>query len=269
MPGRSAGCPGRSVSFTPHTGEPLPDPGPWEETAEISFHSPTGEMVLHSLAGDAADPLALAAGPGGYRLRVSARGRDTAVDATVDRIVEWYRIDCWPAPPQPPALVRAGDRYGAARRAMPSSGTPRSPATVRYGRRPWHTTSSNAPNTATAPGDRKARRTRRDRCAVPSDGRPVPMKPMNSRVGAEPTGPVPGAYGTRPSRGGRSGAGIRARPRTGRTPVGVTERFRWRGSPGEALIGNQEGPDAMRPVSARFIVRSNRACEACTGSASV
>ncbi|OKH90980.1 hypothetical protein [Streptomyces uncialis] len=112
-----------SVSFAPHTGEPALAPGQWEEIAEISFHSPTGEVVLHSLTGDGTDPLPLAAGPGDYRLRVAARGRDTAVDTTVETVVEWYRIDCWPAPPQPPALVRTGDRYGADQRAVPRSAT--------------------------------------------------------------------------------------------------------------------------------------------------
>ncbi|MFJ4768542.1 hypothetical protein ACIP88_05400 [Streptomyces uncialis] len=112
-----------SVSFTSHDGEPRLAPGPWEEIAEISFRSLSGEVVLHPVAGDAAARSRLASGPGDYRLRVSARGRDTAVDAAVETIVEWYRIDCWPAPPQPPALVRAGDRYGAHQRAMPRSAT--------------------------------------------------------------------------------------------------------------------------------------------------
>jgi hypothetical protein len=36
-------------------------------------------------------------GPGHYRLRVHARGRDTAVDLSPDEITEWYLIQAWPA----------------------------------------------------------------------------------------------------------------------------------------------------------------------------
>ncbi|MCP3821896.1 hypothetical protein NLX86_28530 [Streptomyces sp. A3M-1-3] len=82
--------------------EPEPAAGNWEEIAEISLHSPSGKVIVHALMGDEADvPTLAASGAGDYRLRVHARGRDTAVDVAVEEIVEWYLIQCWPAPAGP------------------------------------------------------------------------------------------------------------------------------------------------------------------------
>ncbi|MEU8470568.1 hypothetical protein AB0F30_22160, partial [Streptomyces sp. NPDC029006] len=41
-------------------------------------------------------------GPGDYRLRIHARGRDTAIDLAPDDVTEWYLIQVWPAPPRKP-----------------------------------------------------------------------------------------------------------------------------------------------------------------------
>lgn len=58
-------------------------------------------------------------GPGAYRLRVHARGRDRAVDHTVmDDVVEFYLIQSWPAARQDALLVKATDGYGAQVRAQ-------------------------------------------------------------------------------------------------------------------------------------------------------
>ncbi|WP_229877020.1 hypothetical protein [Streptomyces bluensis] len=45
-------------------------------------------------------------GPGDYRLRVHARGRDTAVDLAPDELTEWYLIQAWPAPARDVAVLR-------------------------------------------------------------------------------------------------------------------------------------------------------------------
>ncbi|WP_194238598.1 hypothetical protein [Streptomyces spongiae] len=47
------------------------------------------------------------------RLRIHARGRDTAVDLAPDEVTEWYLIQAWPAPVQDANVLRQTDSYGA------------------------------------------------------------------------------------------------------------------------------------------------------------
>lgn len=56
-------------------------------------------------------------GPGHYRLRVHARGRNTAVDLSPDESTEWYLIQAWPAAAREARVLRQTDRYGASVRA--------------------------------------------------------------------------------------------------------------------------------------------------------
>ncbi|MGW1727666.1 hypothetical protein ACWCQK_32720 [Streptomyces sp. NPDC002306] len=73
---------------------------------------------------DPADLPSLASrGPGQYRLRVHALGRDTAVDESTDDNVESYLIQSWPAAHQDALLVKATDAYGAQVRAQPANDT--------------------------------------------------------------------------------------------------------------------------------------------------
>ncbi|MQS35128.1 hypothetical protein FFZ77_05690 [Streptomyces katsurahamanus] len=65
-------------------------------------------------------------GPGDYRVRVHARGRDTAVDRTPGELTEWYLLQVWPAPAQPPHVLTANDQYGTTQRAA----VPDSDATI-------------------------------------------------------------------------------------------------------------------------------------------
>ncbi|MEU4490194.1 hypothetical protein AB0H94_35885 [Streptomyces purpurascens] len=98
-----------------------PDPAPgWEEIAEISCRSSSGELLVTPFTDDPADLPSLASqGPGSYRLRVHACGRDRAVDqATVDEVVETYLIQSWPAAHEDALLVKATDTYGAQVRAQ-------------------------------------------------------------------------------------------------------------------------------------------------------
>jgi hypothetical protein len=112
------------VTVEPHSQRPDPAPG-WEEIAEISCHSLSGEVFVTSFMDDPADLPSLASqGPGSYRLRVHARGRDRAVDqTTVDEVVESYLIQSWPAAHQDALLVKATDTYGAQVRAQPADDT--------------------------------------------------------------------------------------------------------------------------------------------------
>lgn len=112
------------VTVEPHAEQPEAAPG-WEEIVEISCHSPSGRLSVTPLMDGPADLPSLASrGPGDYRLRVHARGRDRAVDQSmVDEVVEAYLIQCWPAPHQDARLVKASDAYGAQVRAQPGDDT--------------------------------------------------------------------------------------------------------------------------------------------------
>ncbi|MGA5207833.1 hypothetical protein [Streptomyces variegatus] len=112
------------VTVEPYAQAPEPAPG-WEEIAEISCHSSSGELLVTSFMDDPADLPSLASqGPGPYRLRVHARGRDRAVDqTTVAEVVESYLIQSWPAAHQDTLLVKATDAYGAQVRAQPADDT--------------------------------------------------------------------------------------------------------------------------------------------------
>ncbi|MER5472620.1 hypothetical protein ABZX90_41920 [Streptomyces sp. NPDC002935] len=102
-------------------------PGPvagWEEVAEMPCHSPSGAVLVTLMTDDPADLPSLASrGPGPYRLRVHALGRDTVVDQTTDDVVESYLIQSWPAAHQDALLVKATDAYGAQVRARPAGDT--------------------------------------------------------------------------------------------------------------------------------------------------
>ncbi|MFE7167117.1 hypothetical protein [Streptomyces sp. NPDC057616] len=112
------------VTVERHSQRPDPAPG-WEEIAEISCHSPSGQVLVTPLMDDPLELPSLASqGPGAYRLRVHARSRDSAVDqTTVDDVVESYLIQSWPAAYQDALLVKATDAYGAQVRAREADDT--------------------------------------------------------------------------------------------------------------------------------------------------
>ncbi|MET9118830.1 hypothetical protein ABZX38_32130 [Streptomyces longwoodensis] len=91
----------------------------WQEILEFSAHSVSGELMVRGLMADPDEELPVLSfnGPGDYRLRVHARGRDTAVDLVPEELTEWYLIQAWPAPPTPVTVLRQSDNYGASLRA--------------------------------------------------------------------------------------------------------------------------------------------------------
>ncbi|MFF4845563.1 hypothetical protein [Streptomyces collinus] len=103
------------VTITQHTSAPQPDGGPWNEIVELSLHSASGKLMVRGLMDDLDEELPVLSfnGPGDYRLRIHARGRDTATDLAPDEITEWYLIQTWPAPPQDASVLRQTDGYGA------------------------------------------------------------------------------------------------------------------------------------------------------------
>jgi hypothetical protein len=111
------------VTVTLHETEPAPAPAPgnddWQEIVEISAHSASGDLMVRGMMDDLDEdlPLLSFSGPGDYRLRIHARGRDTAVDLAPDEVTEWYLIQAWPAPAAPVTVLRQNDGYGASVRA--------------------------------------------------------------------------------------------------------------------------------------------------------
>ncbi|MEV7817522.1 hypothetical protein AB0P05_43865 [Streptomyces flaveolus] len=103
------------VTVTCHTQAPQPGDEVWEEIVEVSLHSVSGELMVRGLMDDLDEelPVLSFAGPGDYRLRIHARGRDTAIDLAPDEVTEWYLIQVWPALPQDVAVIRQTDTYGA------------------------------------------------------------------------------------------------------------------------------------------------------------
>ncbi|WP_435279384.1 hypothetical protein [Streptomyces sp. 1222.5] len=103
------------VTVTLHSRAPdTPDTG-WEEIVEVSLYSVSGELMVRGLMDDLDEDLPVLSfgGPGDYRLRMHARGRDTATDLTPTEITEWYLIQVWPAPARDAAILCRTDSYGA------------------------------------------------------------------------------------------------------------------------------------------------------------
>ncbi|MFI2429803.1 hypothetical protein ACH5A7_38030 [Streptomyces sp. NPDC018955] len=103
------------VTVTLHDTRPEPDTNGWQEIVEVSAHSASGDLMVRGIMDDLDEELPVLSfnGPGDYRLRVHARGRDTAVDLAPDEVTEWYLIQAWSAPAQPVTVLRQSDSYGA------------------------------------------------------------------------------------------------------------------------------------------------------------
>ncbi|WP_328884737.1 hypothetical protein [Streptomyces sp. NBC_00299] len=112
------------VTVTLHDIEPAPDDGGWQEIMEISTHSASSELMVRGMMDDLDEELPVLSfdGPGDYRLRVHARGRDTAVDLAPDEVTEWYLIQAWPAPAAEVTVLRQTDGYGASVHALITTG---------------------------------------------------------------------------------------------------------------------------------------------------
>ena len=104
------------------TAEVWPDRPPpldvtgWDEVVEINLPTSEGAVQVATLFGEdvsPAFPLLTPQGPGTYRLRVFARGRDQNIDGTAFEPTEEYVVQIWPSPPAPETTLAARDRYGA------------------------------------------------------------------------------------------------------------------------------------------------------------
>jgi hypothetical protein len=70
----------------------------WDDVAEVEFDAPAGKVRVTPLFLDPVPEIGfLTSGPGTYRVRVHARGRDLARNRYVDSPTEEYLIQVWPA----------------------------------------------------------------------------------------------------------------------------------------------------------------------------
>jgi hypothetical protein len=96
-------------------GQPLRIDWGWDEVVEVTLHASVGDVNVASIMGigmPPSYPRLTPQGPGDYRIRVHARGRDTDIDGTAFEPFEEYLIQLWPAPSAPEKIYKATDRYG-------------------------------------------------------------------------------------------------------------------------------------------------------------
>lgn len=122
------------ATATPLTGPP---PGPaddvWEEIVEVSVHAPKGRLQIESLERGPAEGLASLSpvGPGWYRLRVHARGRNILPDKVSAEPVEDYLLLAWPAPHSDADIMQTSARIDHAIAHTQNMPKPQPPAPTR------------------------------------------------------------------------------------------------------------------------------------------
>lgn len=86
----------------------------WDEVVEVSMSSDRGLVRVTAGMSRSPDlPAITAAGPGHYRVRLHARGRDTAPDLVAFEPAEDYLLVAWPGPTTPEIVYKQTDAYGA------------------------------------------------------------------------------------------------------------------------------------------------------------
>lgn len=111
----------------------------WDEVIEVSLEAMAGSVTVATPMADAPDlPVLISTGPGHYRIRVHARGRDTAPDVVAFEPSEEYLLTAWPGQPAPEAVYRQTDQYGAGLRSttFQQTGQPELTAHTEAKRRP-------------------------------------------------------------------------------------------------------------------------------------
>jgi hypothetical protein len=92
----------------------------WDEVVEVPFTSESGQVLLAEWDGPGHEDLGslVAAGPGSYRLRVHARGRDQAhaIHTAPEEPLEEHLLITWPTPPANETILKQTDHYGALHR---------------------------------------------------------------------------------------------------------------------------------------------------------
>jgi hypothetical protein len=110
----------------------------WDEVVEVTVAFATGQAHVTEWGGTPRRelPNLARAGPGSYRLRCHARGRDQASglalppgipvddDDAIEFVDEAHLLAIWPAPPGDVVVYQATDQFGADRRAEASRRAP-------------------------------------------------------------------------------------------------------------------------------------------------
>ncbi|WP_124341823.1 hypothetical protein [Cellulomonas algicola] len=96
------------VTVAALTSPPIAVDDTWEDVAEVSLEV-ANSLEVSGWGGTEGAALGRlnAAGPGSYRVRVHANGRDRSSDLAVGEPVEQYLIVAWPAPAEPPRSLRS------------------------------------------------------------------------------------------------------------------------------------------------------------------
>ncbi|WP_322762625.1 hypothetical protein [Frankia sp. Cr2] len=92
------------------------DGSEWDDIVEVSVTCREGPLNVGALEGELSDelPAVDTRGAGSYRVRVHTRDRDDpgVDDDGMPRPNDRFLLVSWPAPPQPPLLIRLTDRRG-------------------------------------------------------------------------------------------------------------------------------------------------------------
>ena len=95
------------------TAPPTIDLDGWDEVVDVSLTAPVGQLRPAALmAGSDPFPVLTVAGPGEYRVRVHANGRDTNIDGVDTEPRERYLVLAWPEPAGPQRIHLHTDAYG-------------------------------------------------------------------------------------------------------------------------------------------------------------
>ncbi|MFF7266700.1 hypothetical protein ACFZCL_41460 [Streptomyces sp. NPDC008159] len=91
------------------------DHAPWDEIVEVSVLCESGQLLVESLdLGPAEDlPDLASAGPGWYRIRVHAHGRNTNPDGTDSDPIERYLLTAWPSASAPTVILKSSQHIAA------------------------------------------------------------------------------------------------------------------------------------------------------------
>ncbi|WP_372659876.1 hypothetical protein [Amycolatopsis kentuckyensis] len=115
-----------SVRVELHDDEPPVSVDEWDDVVEVSLTAPRGQLRIVGLMSDISHELPVMShrGPGNYRLRVHARGRDEAAYPTVSDgssvPPEILLVQSWPHGASAQHVHKTTDRYGAELRKFAS-----------------------------------------------------------------------------------------------------------------------------------------------------
>jgi hypothetical protein len=122
-----------TVAVEPRTTAPsTTDLDDWDEVGEGDLHATQGEVIVRALMDSPPDlPVLTTQGPGNYRARIHAKGRDLHPDLVAFEPVEKYLIQIWPAAqPEGDRVIKQSDAYGRSLRQTVTATVPSTPRTT-------------------------------------------------------------------------------------------------------------------------------------------